>query len=72
MRKRASIHVEKLNKGAFNNYVDKERGRGGQPKVHTCLPGGGWVISFVRSKRASALRAHAMPRPRGAWRTWRS
>ena len=29
-------------KGAFNNYVDKKRGRGGQPKVHACpLRGGG-------------------------------
>ena len=24
--------------GAFNNYVYKRRGRGGQPKVHTCPP----------------------------------
>ena len=22
--------------GAFNNYVDKKRGKGGQPKVHAC------------------------------------
>ena len=28
-------------KGAFNNYVDKKRGMGGQPKVHACPPGGG-------------------------------
>ena len=26
--------------GAFNNYVDKKRGRGGQPKVYACPPGG--------------------------------
>ena len=25
--------------GAFNNYVDKKRGRGGQPKVHACPRG---------------------------------
>ena len=24
------------NKGAFNNYMDKKRGRGGQPKFHAC------------------------------------
>ena len=27
--------------GAFNNYVDKKRGRGGQPKIYACPPGGG-------------------------------
>ena len=27
--------------GAFNNYVDKKGGRGGQPKVHTFPPRGG-------------------------------
>ena len=25
-----------LNKGTFNNYVDKKKGRRGQPKVHIC------------------------------------
>ena len=25
--------LNSLDKGAFNNYVDKKRGRGGQPKV---------------------------------------
>ena len=28
------------NMGAFNNYVDKKGGRGGQPKVHVCPPRG--------------------------------
>ena len=27
-------------KGAFNNYVDKKKGRGGQPKVHAYPPRG--------------------------------
>ena len=31
----------KIAKGAFNNYVDKKRGRGGQPKVYACPPRGG-------------------------------
>ena len=29
-----------LRKGTFNNYVDKKRRRGGQPKIHTCPLGG--------------------------------
>ena len=43
----STLHNKPLNKasketdkGAFNNYVDKKRGRGGQPKVHACPPGG--------------------------------
>ena len=32
---------KKRNKGAFNNYVDKKGGRGGQLKVHACPPRGG-------------------------------
>ena len=32
-------------KGAFNNYVDKKRGRGGQPKVHACPPRGGGALN---------------------------
>ena len=38
-------------KGAFNNYVDKKRGRGGQPKVHACPPGGGGVLECPRGPK---------------------
>ena len=39
------LAAESLCMGAFNNYVDKKRGRGGQPKVHACPPGGGELLN---------------------------
>ena len=39
-------------KGAFNNYVDKKRGRGGQPKGHACpLMGGGGPLDVHVDKK---------------------
>ena len=39
--------------GAFNNYVDKKEGRGGQQKVHACPPrgGGGGVSRCPRGQK---------------------
>ena len=35
-----------LQRGAFNNYMNKKRGRGGQPKVHACpLRGRGGALN---------------------------
>ena len=43
-----------LDKGAFNNYVDKKRGRGGQPKVHAC-PLRGRVVNLITDNSCNPI-----------------
>ena len=47
---------QKSYKGAFNNYVDKKGGRGGQQKVHACPPrreGGLWMSTWTKIEKKS-------------------
>ena len=43
-----------LQRGAFNNYMNKKRGRGGQPKVHACP---------LRGRGGGALNVHGDQNP---------
>ena len=47
-------------RGAFNNYVDKKGGRGGQQKVHACPPWGG-SLECPRGPKPSYCRKYFIP-----------